>query len=740
MSEPKKFFGLHNHTGFSAYDGLGYPNEHFKWCLENGLDGHAITEHGQFNSYAHAQLWVEDWQKANKEGRFKYCPGIEAYFHPDLKQWSRDKEEAERARDEKAVANKLRKKEEKLQTKLVVTVDEEDEALDVDTNNQLTIENEEETKQSTKFFNPVNRRHHLVLLPKNSKGLQELFHLTSRSFLEGFYRFPRMDVTFIKECITRGNVVALSACIGGHPSWAVFNKLQRELKFDVLDPSLLDDPRVMDSCVSAVGDVYDMMIDVFGKENYFLELQFNKLGAQDVANRAMLEFAARNNVQQQLVVTCDAHYYNPSVWRERELYKKLGFQNYKSYSPDSLPKSIDDLKCELYPKNAVQLWDEFKRSKERCSWYADHEQTVCDAVERSHDIAHHVIGEVKPDRSIKLPRKLVPVGTSADDHLKRLCIDGMKKRSLKGKKEYVLRLKEELEVISFMKMSEYFITLARICELGRDVCLFGPARGSGGGSLINYVLYITDLDPLHWKLPFERFMSRTRVGIPDIDTDVADRDKVLDVMRAEFGYNNVVPISNYNVLKVKSLLKDLSKFYGVPFDEANVATRTVEQEVRKATMSRTDDKNLFILTYEDAMKHSPSFIAFMEKHPEVAASMTVLFKQNRSLSRHAGGVIVADDVQKHMPLITSKGECQSPFVEGVSVKHLEKIGSWIKYDLLGLNTLRLIERTIELIIKKNYVQIEIDGIKHCILKTQKIMLTSGYETEASNLKIGDEIL
>lgn len=699
MTKPKKFVSLHNHTTFSPYDGLGFPEEHFEWCLSNGLDAHAITEHGNFNSYASAQLCIEDWQKKGK--LFKYVPGIESYFHPDLKTWRKQKEEDEVARNIAKVEKKLQKQqEEQFKTKILVTTDEEDETIDVETSNNLTIENEEETKQSTKFFNPLNRRHHLVLLPKNDKGLQELFHLTSRSFMEGFYKFPRIDVAMIKECITKGNVVATSACVGGFIPWSIYNVLQRELKFDALDPSLLDDINVMEKCITAVGNAYEMMVDTFGVDDYFLELQFNKLGMQDVANRVMLKFAKRNGIQKQLTVTCDAHYYKPEVWRERELYKKLGFMNYKNFDPSKLPTSIDDLKCELYPKNAEQVWDEFTKSKERCAFYDEHEQTICDAVERTHDLAHHIIGEVKPDRVIKLPKiKNLADGQTEDDYLSRLCIAGMKKRGLKGK-EYVERLKYELQTIADMHMSSYFITLARICELGRDVCFFGPARGSGGGSLVNYVLYIIDLDPIRWGLPFSRFLSRYRVGVPDIDTDVADRDKVLDVMRKEYGSENVVPISNYNVLKVKSLLKDLSKFYGIPFEEANAATRTVEQEVRKAVTKHGDDKNLFVLTYEEAIKHSPSFSAFMEKYPAVAQSMTVLFKQNRSLGRHAGGVLVCDNLPTKMPLIVSGGEYQSPWQEGVAFKHLEKIGKFVKFDILGLETLRLIERTIELILIK----------------------------------------
>lgn len=214
------------------------------------------------------------------------------------------------------------------------------------------------------------------------------------------------------------------------------------------------------------------------------------------------------------------------------------------------------------------------------------------------------------------------------------------------------------------------------------------------------------------------------------NTDLADRDKVLVELRKFFGWENVVPISNYNTFKLKTLVKDIGKFYGVPFEETNAATRTVEDEVRKATTKHGDDKNLFVLTFDEAMafhckyqdpsskpichgcheecKQKPvskSFRDFIEKYPVVAEAIKILFKQNRSLGRHAGGVLIADDLPNKMPLVTSKGkdgvrEPQSPWVEGVNYKHLEKIGEFIKYDLLGLETLRLIERTIELILIK----------------------------------------
>ena len=679
------------------------------------------------NSYAHAQLWVEEWCKGHKDKPFKYIPGVEAYFHPDLEQWARDKAADDQAKDDKKAAKKLAEKQEKLQTKIVAIVDQNDETEDVEMTNALVIENEDETK-STKHFNPVNRRHHLVLLPKSQKGLQKIFAAVSQGYLKGFYRFPRIDARMLREAGRDGDLVVTSACIGGLPAYNVFQELQK-VKFDDMDQVLLDNGPLLDRCVSAVGNCYDMMTSCVGEGNFYLEVQFNRLKAQNLVNRAIIEFARRSGLSKQLVVTVDAHYYSPDVWKERELYKKLGWMNYQTINADALPKSKDELKCELYPKNAGQVWEEYQRAKEGTGFYDD--DVIADAIERTHDIAHQVIGPVPPDRTPKFPNeRLIPLGEKSFNHLARLCKEGLVKRGRQDDPVYLDRLMEELGVIKQMKNSDYFISYQKIMELARKVCLVGPGRGSGGGSLVAYVLYITDLDPLKWDLPFARFLSVYRKGAPDIDTDLANRDKVLEQLRAFFGFENVVPISNYNTFKLKTLVKDIGKFYGVPFEETNAATRTVEDEVRKAVTKHGDDKNLFVLTFDEAMGFhcavakgpdakpvcqgctadckkpvSPSFRAFIAKYPVVAEAIKILFKQNRSLGRHAGGVLIADDLPNKMPLVTSKGkgdvrEPQSPWVEGVNFKHLEKIGEFIKYDLLGLETLRLIERTIELILIK----------------------------------------
>ncbi len=736
IEPPKKFIGLHAHSGASVSDGLGPPKDHIDFVLENGMDAWAETNHGHCNSFANASLYAK---KLKAKGvKFKYIPGAELYVHPDLDQWRREKQQAEDAKllakEEKKLAAKQR---EKVITEIERKTDENDETIEM--TNSMTIENEEETK-SGKTFNPINRRHHIVVLPKNSVALSKLFRLVSKGYTEGFYRFPRIDLKMLKEISNGENdLIISSACLGGFLSYSVFEQL-RQIPFESLHSSLLDDASILGKCVTAVANTFGQYADAVGRGNVMLELQFNRLPAQDVVNRAIMEFAKQNSLTDQLVVTADSHYARPELWKHREMYKKLGYINYSELGPESLPKSIEDLKCELYPKNASQVWAEYNKTKERSPFYTEaDDELICAAIERTHDIAHEVIGEVTYDTSYKYP-KTAPEGVTDHQELLRLCREGMIRKGLHKKPEYIERMKHELGVIKKLKNSSYFVLMAKVMEKARERVLCGVARGSAGGSLVCYLCDITDLDPIKHECRFDRFMSLARTGAPDVDVDVSDRDKVLEELRNFYGYNNVLPVSNINRFKLKTLVKDLAKFYGIPYDEVNAATRTVEQEVKRATHKQGDDKNIFELKFNDAMEHSPSFKAFIDKYPELTESIHILLKEQRSLGRHAGGVLILDDASKHVPIITAKGEPQVPFSEGVNEKTLE-VNGLLKIDLLGLETMRLIERSIELVIRDQggVVEVEIDGtIKH-FLPDDKIKLIDGTEKLAKDLNEGDEI-
>jgi DNA-directed DNA polymerase III PolC len=693
---PSRFVSLHAHDGFSTFDGLDYPQDHIDFIRKNGMDGWCLTNHGHMNSFAHAYLHVE---KLNKAGaNFKFVPGCEMYVHPDLEAWKLDYDinRAAKKGDQEALS-RLRSQREQLITPITAKVDADDETIDMSTDEgSLTIENEEETK-SGKFYDPVKRRHHLVVLPKTSIGLERLFGLVSRGYMEGFYRFPRVDYKMLKEAAKGGHLMISTACLGGPLCYEVFKHLQ-QTEFDELKAGLLDDPMLFEKVLGGMGNAYDGLQHAVGRENVKLELQFNKLEAQHLVNRAIIQFAKNEGLTSQLVVTTDSHYSHPDHWKEREVYRKLGWLNYKDYDPSALPQSKEELKCELYPKNAQQLWSTYKETAENHSFYDD--QLICDAIERTHDIVHEEVGDIHPDRTMKLPSYVVPKGKTAMQALLEVCKTGLAKRGFVDHPEYIERLRGELGVIKEKNFAEYFLTMKAIMDLARDHMLVGPGRGSGAGSLVNYVLYITDVDPIEYNLLFERFLSKHREECPDIDTDVADRDLLIDLMKDKFGEDNIVPISNYNTFKLKSLVKDISRFYGIEFDEVNQALKSADRDVMNATRSRGDNKSLFTLHFDDTMKYSTPFREFIERHPEIAEPIEVLFKQNKSLGRHAGGVIVAERIKERMPLILARGETQTPWVEGMHYKHLEEFG-WIKFDLLGLETLRIIQRAIELILQRH---------------------------------------
>lgn len=186
--------------------------------------------------------------------------------------------------------------------------------------------------------------------------------------------------------------------------------------------------------------------------------------------------------------------------------------------------------------------------------------------------------------------------------------------------------------------------------------------------------------------------------VPDIDNDVSNRDKLLDLLRDKAGEKNVVPISNFMTLQLKSLVKDMSKLHKIDFQEVNDVTRDLLEEVMPKA-NDGENKSLFSLKFDDCMEHSEKFRNFMEKYPKVAEPIKVLYKQNRAIGKHAGGVVICEDLDKKMPLIVVKGEIRTPWAEGMNMHCLEPLG-FVKSDILGISTLRMIENCIGLILKR----------------------------------------
>ena len=254
-NKPDRFFGLHAHSGFSTFDGLGYPNEHMDFCLQNGLDGWALTDHGHMNGFGYAQLHADKLR--SKGVNFKFIPGCEMYVHPSLETWQIDYDlRAARKRGDSQAEKILLEQREQLVTPIHAVTDGDDEVLDVGLDEaSLTVENEEETK-SAKFYDPIKRRHHLVVLPKTSVGLQRLFSLVSKGYTDGFYRFPRVDYKMLREAASGGHLMVSTACLGGPLSYEVFRFLQN-IEFDNLSQDLLNDESISKKITESISNSYD---------------------------------------------------------------------------------------------------------------------------------------------------------------------------------------------------------------------------------------------------------------------------------------------------------------------------------------------------------------------------------------------------------------------------------------------------------------------------------------------------
>lgn len=230
-------------------------------------------------------------------------------------------------------------------------------------------------------------------------------------------------------------------------------------------------------------------------------------------------------------------------------------------------------------------------------------------------------------------------------------------------------------------------------------------HNSGGGSLVNYLLGITQLDPIPYDLLWSRFLGRHKASWPDIDTDAGNRDELINAAIDLYGEDAVIPVSNFNTLKLKSLVKDISKFHGIPYDQVNKITANLQEQVMSLARDENQEKSLYVLTHDDCMKYSPEYREFMEENPQVESHINKLFLQTRSIGRHAGGVIIADpkDLQENMPVIGVRGELQTPWVEGLNYRSLEENG-FLKFDFLGLTLLRDVENCIYRILKKQGIK------------------------------------
>jgi DNA polymerase-3 subunit alpha len=443
------------------------------------------------------------------------------------------------------------------------------------------------------------------------------------------------------------------------------------------------------------------MVDIFG-DRWYAEIQWNNIKDQHRLNQYIIQTAQKHDVK--LVTTADSHYPNPTAWKDRELYTRLGWLGkggLPEYMSSELPDGVEEVGYELYPKNGDEMWKSYKQYSAEGGFEYD-DELVLQSIEETHHIAFDRIEKFFPDNTVRLPSFVVPAGFTATQALVQYSLEGLKARGFHGNPEYIQRLKHELDVIDDRGFSKYFLTMKSIADVATEMMLAGPGRGSAAGSLVAYALGITQVDPIRHGLLFSRFLRSDATDYPDIDYDVSDSMALKEKLVEMWGEDCVAPISNWNTLQLRSLIKDISKFYDVPFVEANTVTSVMMREATPEAKRKHGIKaGIYAPTWEEVMEFSPSLRAYLNKYPVVRAHVEGLVGQVRSCSRHAGGVVIAEDLDSSMPLINSGGVRQAPWAEGQNVRHLEPMG-FIKFDLLGLSTLKMMEGAIEHILRRHH--------------------------------------
>lgn len=645
-----KFCNLHGHSTFSVFDGFAYPDKHIDAAIKKGMYSLALTDHGNMNGLVYQVLHAKKLEK--QDIIFKPIYGVEAYFIDSYKEWT-DKY-GESAEDSDGV-----------------------------------IEDEENRRQNK------NKYAHLVLLAKNQNGYNNLCKLVSASHGKSFYRKPRIDYDLLKE--HSEDIVCTSACLAGPLAKIMWDNIDGEEEY-----------------FSKIEEKVKTFVEIFGS-NFYLELQWNAIPEQHVINKILIEIAQKLNIK--LVSTCDAHYPEREDWEAREIYKKLGWLS-SGITPDwakDLSVNKDELLYELYIKNGDEMFEEYKRYSQIAEQEYD-DDIILQSIENTFEISEE-IERFFPESSAKFPTFILKDGEVNSEKLSKLCNDEMVARGLDKDPIYVERLRVELETIISRNFCEYFLTMKEISDFAQNHYLTGPGRGSAAGSLIAYLLKITQVDPIKDELLFSRFLRKDAEGYPDIDYDVSDRDGLVTNLMSKWGENCVVPITNWNTLSIKSLTKDLAKLLNVDFQEVNEVTRVMDDEAVAAAKNANDIKSgVYTPTVDEYIQFSKSFSDFLEKYPQIEQYLKLLEGQIRSQSRHAGGILVVDKINEKIPLIRSKVNkeekekriannlqpyiYQTPWTEGQNVRHLEPMG-FIKFDVLGLKTLSIIENTIRLILYKN---------------------------------------
>ena len=499
-----------------------------------------------------------------------------------------------------------------------------------------------------------DRYYHLVLLAENNQGYANLMKIVSKSFVEGFYYKPRVDLQLLEKY--HEGLIALSACLAGEVARFLTRGMYEDAKAAALRYQ-----------------------DIFGKGNFFLELQDHGIPEQQNINQQLLKMHRETGIE--LVATNDVHYTLAEDAQPHDVLlclqtgKKLSDENRMRYDGG-----------QYYVKSPEEM--------ERLFPYAT------EALENTHKIAERCHVEIEFGVT-KLPKFDVPEGYTSWEYLNELCFKGLEERYQPVTEELKERLNYELSTIKNMGYVDYFLIVWDFIRYARDHdIMVGPGRGSAAGSLVAYTLGITQLDPIRYDLLFERFLNPERVSMPDIDVDFCfeRRQEVIDYVRRKYGDDCVVQIVTFGTLAARGVIRDVGRVMDLPYAQVDTIAKMIPQELN--------------ITIDKALKMNPELKKTYEDQPEIHDLIDTARRLEglpRHTSMHAAGVVISQkDVSEYVPLSRAQ---DGSIVTQFTMTTLEELGL-LKMDFLGLRTLTVIQNAVHLIEQDTGVHLDMQQIDY----------------------------
>lgn len=644
------FVHLHTHTEYSNFDGCGKLGDYLERAYEQGSKAIAFTEHGTMRQMTNLHKLCQDMKEEGKEIRPLY--GVELYLCEDMARKGATEEELKPVLE--GVAPKERK--------------------------QKIYEYERDQG--------ILGRFHLTVLAKDNIGLKNLMRVTSLGWLKGWYKRPRVDLDCLIE--HKEGLLVLSGCQSGS-----------------IGGDFLDEPGRPSNPAAAIAKV-ERLVDAFG-EDFYGEIMPHNMDAQARVNKAVQMVSRAYGMK--LATTQDAHYIDPEDWQYQEAMLCINTRTVLS-DPNRFKFNTQD----FWLKGRRDLAETY------AAWHGYiSKEDVKRSLDATVEIAEKCQAKVEFDRFKALvPPIAIPAEFSGDEvkYLRHLTRVGWDQRGLERlirsearrrrvsveemRAAYVKRMEYELAALERQKCVRYFLVVWDLYNWVRSQFIeVGPGRGSVGGSLVAFLLGITDIDPIRFNLLFERFLNPERIDMPDVDMDFEDtrRQEVITRLRDRYGADCTAQIAANGKLTGKQCLKDIARIMGIPISDI--------QPVVDAIIQRSSGDERASQTIEDSFEEFEVCRKFNAKYPQVLEYAKKLEGQVKTLGMHAAGIVVAPEpLIDLVPLELRQEKSANPIVTtAVDMYGVADLGL-MKLDVLGIRNLSAMRLCREAIKERHGVEVD----------------------------------